>query len=81
VTLQSSTLWQETQKNPLYYLQQYYYYLILSWWLIGRIGVMMKIKYKVSLNFKCFIVGYDLNVLCFDLIDVFNILKAIYVKF
>jgi hypothetical protein len=41
----------------------------------------MKIKYKVSLNFKCFIVGYDLNVLCFDLIDVFNILKAIYVKF
>ncbi len=41
----------------------------------------MKIKYKVSLNFKCFIVGYDLNVLCFELICVFNINKAIYVKF
>ena len=32
-------------------------------------------------NLKIFIVGYDLNVLCFDLICVFNINKAIYVKF
>jgi len=28
-----------------------------------------------------FIVGYDLNFLCFDLIYVFDISKAIYVKF
>jgi len=28
-----------------------------------------------------FIVGYNLNVLCFDLICVFNIIKAIDVKF
>jgi len=37
----------------------------------------MKIKDKVQM----FIVGYDLNVLCFDLIGVYNIIKAIYVKF
>ena len=32
-------------------------------------------------KFQMFIVGYDLNVLCFDLIGVYNIIKAIYVKF
>jgi hypothetical protein len=32
-------------------------------------------------KFQMFIVGYDLNVLCFDLIGVYDIIKAIYVKF
>jgi hypothetical protein len=45
---------------------------ILPSWLIGAIGVMMRIKDIVSLNIKCFIVGYDLNVLCFDLIGDFE---------
>jgi hypothetical protein len=40
----------------------------------------MKIKDSVSKH-QMFIVGYDLNVLCFDLICVFNIIKTIYVKF
>jgi hypothetical protein len=41
----------------------------------------MKIKDKVSLNFKCFIVGYVFNVLCFDLIGFLNIIKDFMLNF